>query len=940
MSFQKIRILLCLLSLTLLSTNFEEHALAAKKPAAKLKATAFVSSAQGSLQVKLTTAGKTTTKKIKPGAVRLLTFSKGTKIEFSAKPKAGFKAGIIVNGELVKFQKEKAKAVLQQAKTKVTKVTELKYTLPKVSISASLTPVIEVRFVAKGQPFAKNAGVTFSGLGGSIKVTNQSTVNLSGKAECDVGVASVSLQNLTTNTSGGVSGTKSWLSPITFAEGDNKIAVQLHAKDGSTFTNNTVITYFPGIDFVTALNVSNDVLFVGPAQNLIFNIGLSSPAGAIVTLVETDKDGVALPASTPSSLADTGVLPDEIDEDGVFTGSRSVDSTNVGFKYFRAKVEKPSATYFSEVVTIWITNPFSSAQVKAAVDLANNVQARFDALKASGQTEAQAVATILAEIQLLPVVGAAGVSDGNAIWWMTSDGILGGFHPFRDGERGGGRGAPSKTSFEQLTRSLEGNSRSPALVSFYTPRDLDYVVSEARFASYQTLPALSEDPNRVKSYKALLISPFIANPNSGANFGNTDDFYGPWQVITSKGSICSEKAEKFVSNNGSIGVAMADFENLSDFGVIHFSTHGNNFYNGLLSLWKDVWGKQLNSLQAYFSIVGLNSGVYLPVASDGTIDSSSVATDLAAHRIAIFPTGAIYLLPEFFQHYVGGLPRSIVLLSACRSTYNNSMADVFLGKGAGAVYGFTDYVNSGYAKNITTQIYTRLLDNDDTVSDAFTSAVTQFGTNDNDADPAYLTLAGNNDLKRHSGDLANAGFEDGVLTPWQKDGDGRIIGQLGNFTPPEGSFMGIVSTGLGFTTTSGTLSQSFCLQNTPVQNLQFAWNYSSEEFKEYCNSQFQDTFSVQLCEVDPNTEAELSCNTLLYQTVDDLCGMVFGVSFGFDQGGVFSTGWLNATLPVPASLAGKSAKLKFSAGDVGDSIYDTAVLIDDIKVSTPAPSGP
>jgi hypothetical protein len=90
--------------------------------------------------------------------------------------------------------------------------------------------------------------------------------------------------------------------------------------------------------------------------------------------------------------------------------------------------------------------------------------------------------------------------------------------------------------------------------------------------------------------------------------------------------------------------------------------------------------------------------------------------------------------------------------------------------------------------------------------------------------------------------------------------------------------------------------------------------------------------------VDPKTGVELSCNNLLYKTVDALCSSVFAVSFSFDRGGVYSTGWLNASLPIiPASLAGKSVKLTFSAGDVGDSIYDTAVLIDNITAPTPNP---
>jgi hypothetical protein len=65
--------------------------------------------------------------------------------------------------------------------------------------------------------------------------------------------------------------------------------------------------------------------------------------------------------------------------------------------------------------------------------------------------------------------------------------------------------------------------------------------------------------------------------------------------------------------------------------------------------------------------------------------------------------------------------------------------------------------------------------------------------------------------------------------------------------------------------------------------------------------------------------------------VDDLCGSVFDVPFSFDQGDASSTGWQRATIDIAsiaAANAGKPVKIRFSAGDVGDSIYDTAVLLD------------
>ncbi len=908
---------------------------AAKKPAPKKSSvTVFVSSTQGSLQINLISKTGVKVKRIKSGTAKKILFTKGTKLEFVAKPKAGFKAGLIVNGELVKFQPNSARALAAKKSSKKPKIKELKYKLPQLFAFAALPSVVEARFVQNGQSFAQNAAIVFSGLGASTKVTNQSSAILQGSAVSDVGIKAISWENLSSGAKGTATGTTNWSSQVPFTEGDNKLLVTLHAKDSSTFSNDTVITYFPGIDFFTPLNVSQNLLFVGGFQNVNFNLGLTSPTGAVVSIIETDAAGVALP-SAPTSMNDSGVLPDEIESDRVFSGLVAVDAQSAGFKYYRAKVEKAGQTYFSETVTIWIATALTEAQMQAAADLANQVKTRFNQLVASGQSEAQALATVLAEIKLLPLVGAAGSGSNLGLWWITTDGVLGGFHPFRSNQRGGGASRQQAAVAQDFADLAAQAASAPLPLTMYSPRDLDRAAPT--FGSYPVLAAQASDPNRVSTHKSMIISPYINHPTTTApNFGNTDDYFGPWNLLKNNGSICTQKAVKETVNNGSVQVTLADFKAASDFGFIHFSTHADNYYNGLLSNWQDVWGPN-DFLKGYFSIVAMDSGVILPTNPDGTFDFSSIAEDLQAKRVALYSDGTVALLPGFFQHYLGSLPNSIVFLAACRSAYNSSMADVFLAKGASAVIGYTDYVNSGYAQGTTQELYKKLVLEDKTIKEGFDSAVALFGANDADADPAALTLFGNNQAKRHSGELANSGFEDGVITPWERTGDGRIITQLGNFSPVEGQYMGIVSTGLGFTTASGELSQVFCLPDN-AQSLTFSWNYNSEEFLEYCGSQYQDFFSVQMCEIDQATEQELSCDTLLSRTVDSLCGSVSAVGFSFDQNGVYSTGWINSDLLINPAYLGKSVKLKVAAGDVGDSIYDTAVLVDNFAVSTPVPA--
>jgi hypothetical protein len=75
--------------------------------------------------------------------------------------------------------------------------------------------------------------------------------------------------------------------------------------------------------------------------------------------------------------------------------------------------------------------------------------------------------------------------------------------------------------------------------------------------------------------------------------------------------------------------------------------------------------------------------------------------------------------------------------------------------------------------------------------------------------------------------------------------------------------------------------------------------------------------------------------TLFSKKIDDLCGSTFPVPFSFDEGDAWSTGWRSVSLnisAIAASNAGKPVRLVFSAVDVGDSIFDTAVMIDRIEI--------
>ena len=102
---------------------------------------------------------------------------------------------------------------------------------------------------------------------------------------------------------------------------------------------------------------------------------------------------------------------------------------------------------------------------------------------------------------------------------------------------------------------------------------------------------------------------------------------------------------------------------------------------------------------------------------------------------------------------------------------------------------------------------------------------------------------------------------------------------------------------------------------------------------EYCNSNLDDSFSVSICEVGSNNKVN-SNNCASFSTrINILCdaGGLKKSDISFDQGGVYNTGWRSGSLDI-SNLAGKRVKLTIYSSDVGDSIYDTAILVDDTTV--------
>lgn len=707
--------------------------------------------------------------------------------------------------------------------------------------------------------------------------TNSSHVLLGGYVYSNTDIEQVVCINNDTNEEVVANGTNVWDVNMSLQIGDNKIECTASLLDSNIISKKYVkVTYYENSAFTTPLNFEEDTFFVDEAKVIKSYIGIdyNTSKNINVKLYEVNEDGSL--NNTNFEMFDNGTLPDEIDKDGIFTVHATIDESNPSRHCYRVGVVYDNQSeFFSEIKCIKIVKHITQEQMDNFMSIGEDIKKIYTENNDTKIAAQKAYDALVND----PRIGAIGINeDGESLWYVSVDGIAGGYSVFKEGKK-------------------------------------------------------SAPKEEVKSKKGLIISPFINNPNGNSwPHGEKDDDYSRvWQYIKNQKS-CKLKAAKEKTNDGSVSIKVDDFKHLSDYGYIHISTHGDNWFEGLIEEWDDEWGENiwLDSI----SEVVLFTGNKITKDANGTWVYGSYEKDIITHRIVVHGSGLLVITPAFIKRYVSSLPNSIVVLSACRSAINASMANAFISKGAKSVLGYTDYVYTGYSQD-TTSTFMKELFKDKGAGEAFNEAVKQHGADDRNYGPnpdyARFTLFGSQNLRLASGKLLNLGFEDGTLKPWKKDGDGRLISQLGSSTPTEGKYMGIISTGLGYTTQAGSIEQVGCLDGNE-STLSFDWNFFSEEFKEYCNSQFQDTFKVVMCEAkDENgTMTKTNCNTLFIKKIDDLCGSVFKVNNKFDQGDVYATGWQTQEVDI-STYAGKSVSLQFYSTDVGDSIYDSAILVDNIK---------
>ncbi|HWS89423.1 MAG TPA: hypothetical protein VN282_20785 [Pyrinomonadaceae bacterium] len=186
--------------------------------------------------------------------------------------------------------------------------------------------------------------------------------------------------------------------------------------------------------------------------------------------------------------------------------------------------------------------------------------------------------------------------------------------------------------------------------------------------------------------------------------------------------------------------------------------------------------------------------------------------------------------------------------------------------------------------------------------------------------------------------VRNGGFERGDISSWTTTGAAAARQQLGPTStgvvirPTEGQWMADINTGTNSVGGVGSgLKQRFVVP-AGVRTFRFDFNFVSEEFPEFVGSVFDDSFRALV--TTPNgqtTFAQVSVNQSQGFSLIGDCGFPGGDSTcgqtGWRQGSVNLAAFSGTGTPI-------TVELLFSSNDAGDNIYDTHVLIDNMRFST------
>lgn len=375
--------------------------------------------------------------------------------------------------------------------------------------------------------------------------------------------------------------------------------------------------------------------------------------------------------------------------------------------------------------------------------------------------------------------------------------------------------------------------------------------------------------------------------------------------------------------------------------------------------------KDIICLSGHGLISGGRSAFCLSDEAVTPTTTAAYALDISNTRIESVTysdgTTSYIIYDTFITHHYGSglLSGAFVFSESCTFMgshdnvgYDETFANAFINSDAEAVIGFENSVMAVYSRDLMLSYFEELL-NGKNVNEAFKTAKDKHDYNDYEyREPSFIEYLFDKDAFEKMGETAfphMVGNGDAVLTKelkngnwecleqaststpygWGYSGDARVLTQLGKIAPYN-SRMAFLSTGIGSNsgvTMSGSQGSTLfqTIKNTNKTSLEFSYNFISEEPTEFIDSKFDDKFEIQILDTDDNvlhSEILETINTSKWHSVS-------GINFDGGDSTVYHTNWQTASIDI-SPYKNQTIKIMFLVYDVGDSAYDTAVVLDNI----------
>lgn len=717
-----------------------------------------------------------------------------------------------------------------------------------------------------------------------VFVTTDNSLVISGTAQDNK-----SLKSITYTNNGGANGVAEGLgewkiSNLELVEGDNMIQITATDESNNKSAASITVTKNRYLTFLGTPFVDNDVIYTNEDTELWITVNIASNDHLIessVRLIEVDDNNSEV--EEVCTMHDDGELEygDEIKGDNVFSTKHVFNYPKEGTKRFRVSAKtletEGEVEGFSAVFTISVLDQYQAEQkVRKLMETQQLIQQKVSELAEESLTVEEKEKILM---EWLPSI--------NDIQNVQSD--------------EGGIKVTHKSGLESFVILKNPNFRGGMNYSNNRGRyNVPQIPLDQQTIGLNTKPtkqvrvkansdaSSSTDNTIIQNKNVLIWAPYNNDHIPAMDSSPFDD--SPVELNV-----------KYMMNDD---CTVSSLKNITSYGIVVFDTHG---YGGrlIITRQKTHWYDDILSFETENELIQNHiSGLYSLVSMD---DATYYA-----------------VTPKFIKNKLKNkFPNSIIFNASCESMKTELLANAFIGKGAKTYLGFTNIVTNGACAEKEKEFFSALVG--DELLTTGESYVADLNFWDFDRYNSYL-MRGSSAMHFYLG-LINGDFEYGNLNGWNVTGDGRIITQLGPQKPTQGYYMGIISTGLGFTTDYGSIAQTFKVTNE--NNLTVRWNFLSEEFMEYVGSKYQDFLKITIIE---GGNSEVLFESAIDDFADHYSLTRVSPTIVFDRGDVYMTGWHTSTFDI-SKYKGKTITLRIESGDISDSIYDSATLLDEISIN-------